>query len=419
MTESKPNPSSAFFPGSPYQLRSLLQSGWIYPLLACLVLLLLLSAKQIGSYDLGTHLKAGQWIVQNHAIPEKDSFTYTQTDRDYLDSNGFYQVLLYFLQSSLGYPSLVLVNMAVLVLVFFLLLGRLKLSQVSPGLACLCLFLALFMMERRFMVRPEVFSWLFLCFTLFVLDLRVRNKDLLYLLPLIQLLWVNTEGLFILGWFAMGTYALSGFFHQKRWDPKLIRFALLSVAADFLNPYFAKGVFFPLVLLTRLQSSNLHKQTITELLSPLEYLKTQNLLYDSNLHIFIFFLLGGLSLLFLALTWKRRKLHEFLLLAAFGYMAFTAVRNIPLFALVAVPILASAAHDYRAQRSWKGVLGKPLPFLIAFFILLISLRVLTNAFYITDRRVDRLGLGLDPERLPVKAAEFLTEHHLDGRLLNH
>jgi hypothetical protein len=44
---------------------------------------------------------------------------------------------------------------------------------------------------------------------------------------------------------------------------------------------------------------------------------------------------------------------------------------------------------------------------------------MTNAYYITDRRVDRLGLGLDSERLPVKATEFLTKNHLDGRLLNH
>src|ERR1019366_3870432 len=209
--------------------------------------------------------------------------------------------------------------------------------------------------------------------------------------------------LFILGWFAMAVYALSEFFHQKRWDPKLIGVALLSVAADFLNPYFIKGVLFPLVLLTRLQGSNLHKQTITELLSPLEYLKTQNLHYDSNLHIFLFFLLAGLCLLFLVLTRKRRKLHEFLLLAAFGYMAFTAVRNIPLFALVAVPILASAIQDYRTQHSWRLNLGKVLPLLGGLFILLVSLRVMTNAYYITDRRVDRLGLGLDSERLPVKA----------------
>src|SRR5258708_6480288 len=217
MSDSKPIPMSTSIPGSPYQFKSLLQTGWFYPLLACFVLLLLLSAKQIGSYDLGTHLKAGQWIVQKHSAPDKDHFTYTQTSRDYLDSNGLYQVLLYLLQNNFGYPSLVLLGLIVLAAFFFLLLWRVKLSHASPGLACLCLLLSLLMMERRFLVRPEIFSWLFLCLTLLVLDLRTRNKDFLYLLPLIQLFWVNIEGLFILGWFAMAAYALSGFFHQKKW----------------------------------------------------------------------------------------------------------------------------------------------------------------------------------------------------------
>jgi len=414
MPEPKP-----LAPGSPFQLKTLIQSGWIYPLVACFILLLLLSAKQIGSYDLGTHLRTGQWIIQNHSFPGKDTFTYTQTSREYLDSNSLYQILLYLLQEGFGYPSLVLLNMLAIVLVFVLLLWRLKLSHAPPVLTCLCLLLAILMMERRFLIRPEVFSWLFLSLTLLVLELRARNKDFLYLLPLIQFLWVNMEGLFILGWFVMASYAFSGRFHQKRWDPKLIRYALLSLVADFLNPYFLKGVLFPFFLLTRLQSSNAHKQTITELHSPLEYLKTQNLHYDSNSHIFLLFVLAGLALLFVFLTLGRRKCHECLLLAAFGMMAFAAVRNIPLFALVAAPILASAVQDYRAQRPWDWNRGKALPLLSAVFILLASLRVATNAFYITDRRVDRLGLGLDAERLPVKAAGFLAQNHLDGRLLNH
>lgn len=45
-------------------------------------------------------------------------------------------------------------------------------------------------------------------------------------------------------------------------------------------------------------------------------------------------------------------------------------------------------------------------------------RVITNAYYVGDRRQDRFGFGLDTNRLPVKAAEFLSRRHLDGRLLN-
>ncbi len=34
---------------------------------------------------MGFHLRAGQWILQNHAFPDKDLFTYTVNQNDYVD----------------------------------------------------------------------------------------------------------------------------------------------------------------------------------------------------------------------------------------------------------------------------------------------------------------------------------------------
>src|SRR5580693_6777732 len=105
---------------------SFISNPWFYPLLACFLLLVLLSARKIGNYDLGFHLKTGQLILQTHSFPQKDTYTYTQSDRDYLDSNGLYQIILYFLVKNIGYPSLTFLNMGVILLVFFLLWIRLQ-----------------------------------------------------------------------------------------------------------------------------------------------------------------------------------------------------------------------------------------------------------------------------------------------------
>src|SRR5258708_14844140 len=157
MSDSKPIPMSTSIPGSPYQFKSLLQTGWFYPLLACFVLLLLLSAKQIGSYELGTHLKAGQWIGQNHSAPDKDHFTYTQTSRDYLDSNGLYQVLLYLLQNNFGYPSLVLLGLIVLAAFFFLFLWRVQIFPLPPLRGCLFFLFFLPLLLPRCLLLPPIF----------------------------------------------------------------------------------------------------------------------------------------------------------------------------------------------------------------------------------------------------------------------
>jgi hypothetical protein len=398
---------------------SFISNPWFYPLLACFLLLVLLSARKIGNYDLGFHLKAGQWILQTHSFPQKDTYTYTQSNRDYLDSNGLYQIVLYFLVKNMGYPSITLLNMGVIFLVFSLLWIRLQATP-APAWGKAVLFLAaILVMERRFIVRPEIFSWFYLSLTLFILESRYKQtRNLLYLLPFIQWFWVNTEGLFMLGWAAMAIYGISGWLHEKRMDRALLKYFLLSIGADFLNSYGYRGLLFPFQLWTRLQTSNVYKQAISEFFSPLRFLAYQNLQYDKNLHIFIFFALALLSMLLLIPSFRQRKFHEFALFAVFLFLALTAVRNIPLFILIDVPFLAICLADWKAKPRWGWLYGPQAPIGLTLLIILLGLRVATNAFYISDRRNDRLGLDLDGERLPVKAVQFMIQNRLDGRMLN-
>ena len=416
MIEPNPAPPAPPTPGHTHRppwFRTL----WALPLFACALLWILLSARKIESYDLGTHLKAGSWILQNRAFPSKDTFTYTQNDRDYLDSNGLYQVLLYLLQSHFGYGVLTFLNVVVLLLVFGLLGWRLWLSGASPPEACACLLAATFLMERRFIVRPEVFSWFFLALTLLILDYRERGRNYLRWLPLIQFFWVNTEGLFVLGWVALLAYGLNGFF-RKRPDKELLKFGFLSFVADLLNPYFLKGAVFPFLLWTRLQGSNLHKENVTELYSPWRFLTADRLHYDSYLYIFLFLFLFPACLLGLFLSRKKLQSHQILLPLAFGILGLNAIRNIPLFALVSIPIFPGLVPP--GAREWTRELShrKWLAIAIFCFFILFSARVSTNAYYISDRRVERLGWGLGNETLPLDAVQFLKDNHLDGRILN-
>ncbi len=378
-----------------------------------------MSARKIGNYDIGFHLKAGQWILQTHSFPQKDTYTYTQSNRDYLDSNGLYQVLLYFFFRNMGYASITLLNMVVILLVFSLLWIRLQATQ-APSWGKILIFLAaILVMERRFIVRPEVFSWFYLSLTLYILESRYQqSRNLLFLLPFIQWFWVNTEGLFMLGWAVMALYGLSEWLHENRVDRPLIGYSLLALGADFLNPYGYKGLLFPFELWTRLQNSSAYKQTISEFFSPWRFLANQNLQYDSNLHICIFFSLALLSLLLIIPSIRQRKLHELFLLGVFLFLASIAVRNIPLFMIIDAPFLAVCLADWKANPRWGWLYGPKAAFGLALLIVLFALRVTTNAFYVSDRRNDRMGLGLDSERLPVKAVQFMVQNRLDGRILN-
>lgn len=219
---------------------------WVYTVLSCFLLLILLAARLIHDFDLGYHLKGGQWILQNHRFPTQDEYTYTVAGHPYLDIHWLYQVTLYGLYTIGSYPLLSLANILLLIAGTAVTFKRLRLSGAPYGICAILLAALVITSENRFQVRPEILSWTLMALTLWVLDLRFYNKkNLLFLLPFIQVVWVNVEGLFPIGWILMGGYVLYGLVHPHKLDRSLFKYSALSIACDLLNPNFLHGVLFP------------------------------------------------------------------------------------------------------------------------------------------------------------------------------
>jgi hypothetical protein len=229
---------------------------------------------------------------------------------------------------------------------------------------------------------------------------------------------VNTEGLFILGWAPLLFHGIGGYLRHRKPDRPLIRAGLLSLASDLMNPYFLKGALFPLTLAARLLDSNPHKQNVSELASPFQSLSYLRLHQDFSLHLFLFFFLSAALFIITLLTLKKRRFPEITLSLVFGLLAFSAIRNIPLFILVTLPYLPPMVRDLFPDR-WKNLPNRmTTPLLLTLLTLALSARVATNAYYMSDRRVDRTGLGLGENCLPVQVVQFLKNRQLNGRLLN-
>ena len=79
-----------------------------------------------------------------------------------------------------------------------------------------------------------------------------------------QVIWVNTQGLFILGWVVMAAYCLSDLVHRRRLDRPLWGWSLGAVAATLLNPYGLWGGLHPLTLATRLRGSNVFGRKVAQ-----------------------------------------------------------------------------------------------------------------------------------------------------------
>jgi hypothetical protein len=376
-------------------------------------------------YDLGYHLRAGQWILENHAFPREDRFTTGAAGHEYLDLHWFYQVLCFLLYKLGSYPLISLAHLGAVLTAFGLTAWRMGTRVQRPWIPLLLLTPALVAMELRFLERPELFSWVLLILTLVVLDLRLeKDRNLLFLLPLFQLVWVNMEGLFILGWAAMAAYFLTNWFHYKRVDRSLLKWGALSIASGFLNPYFLKGVMFPWVLFTRFQSSNIFKHAISEFQSPWLVKESAMDPFRPDLPIFTYRVLSVLLVLFIGLTWRKRKFHELTLTLAFFGLSVAAIRNVPLFFWVVLPIAARALEQW--MDTFKGIslwadrwTRRPvLAIGLGFALLLTCARVATGAYYVSDRRITHLGAGLETSRYPIQASNYLKDHAFTGKLLN-
>ena len=85
-------------------------------MLACFAL----CARPMASADTWWHLATGRWIVQHHAIPHTDPFSYTFFGKPWIAHEYLADVMFYWIHWLGGFAALTLVNAAILTAAFLL-----------------------------------------------------------------------------------------------------------------------------------------------------------------------------------------------------------------------------------------------------------------------------------------------------------
>lgn len=405
--------------------------GLLFVLLACFCV------QEIIDVDIWWHLKAGEHILSTRSVPERDIFSYTSADRPWIDLHWLYQVLVYLVHRLAGAGGLLLLK-CVVILSTFALLFRTALQRAGVLAATVPALLAALAFER-YLPRPEIFTELLAAVYLFILfSFKHRGSRLVYALPLLQVAWVNMEGLFILGvvivfafiggeWLAWkmprpsswkDPDAVSG----KRWWT-LFWVGAACVLACFLNPYGVDGALFPFTLYTRLGAGDeVFSATIAELSPPPFF-------HFSVAHwpLFFYNVLAAISVLSFVLNIRRLSFSRLLVFGGFLYLSILARRNIPLFVCVAVPITAfNLAEFWGAVRPWAesrlgAWVGRGRTALSAALVaVLLGLiwSVTTNRFAVKNWPLAEFGTGFSPYMYPVKAVDFIEQAGLSGNMFN-
>ena len=236
-----------------------------------LALTFLLGAFPLKDTDFWWHLKTGDMIRQSGRVPTVDIFTFSvPPGTPWIDLHWIFQVALSWGYAHGGVVALNLAKCAITcVAVFFLVTAR---RRGWPVWAMLIAWLpALLVLGGRMYVRPETLSLLYLSIYLAVLFRIDRLPALAFALPAVQVAWVNTQGLFVLGpivlSFALIDAALRpGSFAKARrpWWRKVGLATFLTGVACLINPYGLSGALYPLEL-ARTMSNPIFSTSIGEL----------------------------------------------------------------------------------------------------------------------------------------------------------
>lgn len=396
--------------------------------------------------DLYFHLAAGR-TIWSEGLPTQNVFLAPHPDHAFVDHEWLFQAVAYPLYQ-LGGARLLSLLKAFCVLATCAALA--SAARAIPRARWVLIGLAVMVAGGRFVLRPEVLS--FLGVAIYLWALRARgprgeagpSRAFLICLPLVQLLWSNCHGFSLLGpALVVVTLAARGAHAGiSRWGPEalasrlgpapgglrrlLLLLALVS-AASLINPYGIEAALYPFLILARTgqdaASAGLNYQVV-ELMSPFR----PELADQPEIRIYKLWLIAGPALWLLAL-WRgregapRARLEDLFAGGLLCASSFPYLRNLPFAALglvipsaVGLRALWDLARERWGARAERGALA--LTALSALLALGAARSVLSDTFHRNASYDARPGLAIAEFTAYPEAIEFWSQSPPPGEVFN-
>lgn len=372
--------------------------------------------------DFWWHLRTGELIIERGELPSVDWYTFRDSDRPWIDLHWGFQLLITGLYHLGGSPLIVLTKASVLtatVGIAWCATGR----SLPVWVKAVLWLPAIVAITGRGYERPEVLSQLFLAIWLYTVFRFPQRPQLIWCLPLVQIVWINCHSLFILGLVVGGSYVIDRVVReaaQGRWglepaadEPPLRTVAwagLAAVVAALCNPYFEQGALFPLELYRKFSvEQDFYSVRIGEFTRPVDFVLKfglaafLNFYFLSELAIWI---LAAASFLWLS-SYGRWSILRLLLFAGFSHLAWEATRNTNIFAITAAVVMCANCDDVvRLRGDRSAVRGYRYLLAVGIFYVGLIVSVLTGNWNALGERNKPFGFGELPEWFAHNACRF-------------
>ncbi|OHE54768.1 MAG: hypothetical protein A2027_00370 [Thermodesulfovibrio sp. RBG_19FT_COMBO_41_18] len=385
-----------------------------------------ISAKLFDS-DFWWHISTGRYIVETGSIPDKDPFSYTsnlvenrnlfqERENFILKQYWLGQVIFYLIYDYTGPAGIIVLRASLLTMVILLVLWRLRRWDVNFYISFIYIFLVYLDILRYTGERPVLFTILLTPLTFIILEeFKEKRGKIVFLLPLLMLLWSNLHGGFIIGNIIIAVYMLvEGF--------KII----IKKASFSRHEIIIFYTLTSLALLTSYINPTGWDAFLIALSSKYKFLEASIQEYQSPFFLYInklspinygFVTLAFIFPLILILRNKKIDLTHVILLTGFFIMAAKTGRYTIYYVSIAAMVLGRETDILL-----KHLLKERIPdriytkIVFAFSILALLSSIL---FFIGVFKFQWLRLDIAKRSyVPVSSVDFIEQNRLPGNILN-
>ncbi|MBU1711279.1 MAG: hypothetical protein KKE17_14865 [Proteobacteria bacterium] len=373
----------------------------------------------LGDTDLWYHLNGGRYLFRHGEIANTGFFSFVAEQREWTNYYWLFQVIVYSIHSLFDYQGLILFRSFIYLTTLLMITRYLcKDTKNNNLLLYVSLIAALYfigLIPRYFsVVRPHMFSYLFI--VLFIYLLELKSSKALLALPFIAVFWSNIHGVeypvMILISMSYVIEILYNRYKQKAsLSSKELRILiplLLAMWAVLATPFGVKLLSSPFLSAgyQKLYIMDMHPIAFKDLFSFNVSSSSHTFNTISNTLLFIAtlgFISGALN--------KKLRISHILLFAGGLYLLTRGVRFRYEAVLLALPILKN--HPILSENYFQ----KKIP--VFFHLVIMTMTIFLSIFFLKSIFIQKPKYPFSRANVPHGVAAFLNTVETGGSVLNH
>jgi hypothetical protein len=375
--------------------------------------------------DIFWHLASGREILSGKRLLFTDPFSFSPPGAPWIDLHWLYQISVYLAYKTGGYYNLLIFNSIIFIFSFTIMMNAVSNKKNKEILSWLLFCIFIFQLRYLLPVRPAMFTLLYMSIFIYMLERFSGSGKLKYLFLLlpVQVLWVNFQGLFMIGPGICFTYLAGEGIHYllRRYKIEIFRYAtalkgkdllllcsfsLIVIAVSALNPYFLKSYSLSFKLFGRIlpDTANIYSTMIPENIPLLKMIGTSSVSY-----VYTFLGISVIVVIFSIINSEWLKISHVLLIIMFMVLSYMAQRNLILYAFSVIPFIVWNLDKSRFLNQNRS-LFRISEVLLSIIVLIMVWKHSSYAFAGKD--------GVAPFTFPTESAEYLKKNKIEGNVFN-